>query len=447
MTKTFLVNPRDGSSGRRWSSQGMMAGALSVAGLGMLLVTGLALRTDRSAHWNLCIALVILSGFIAIVATRIAAKVPARIGLTIVISFAIVLRIAALSEPPMFSGDVYRYVWDGRVQAAGINPYRYVPADEALAGLRDAAVFPKIERAGDAHTIYPPVAQFFFAAVARLGDSTMAMRLALIGCDIAILIILIDLLRALGKPPALAVAYAWHPLAIWEIANNGHVEALMVALVMIGMWLLARRRRFAAGIAIALAVLVKPYAAVALPACWRPWDWRLPVAVIAVATACYLPYVGVGTGVFGYLPGYLTEEGYRDGQGFWLVVVARTIFGNVPGLVPLYLALAATSLGYFALRAAFRPCGSPAARLGDVASLLLCALFFLSPNNPWYYLVLVPLIPVCGAPAWVLSISGFTLYLDYANSDMIDIVWKGVFNLAFLIALLTPRLRAGISKR
>ncbi len=125
----------------------------------------------------------------------------------------------------------------------------------------------------------------------------------------------------------------------------------------------------------------------------------------------------------------------------------RTIFGNVPGLVPLYLASAAASLGYFALRAAFRPCASPETKLRDVASLLLCALFFLSPNNPWYYLVLVPFIPVRGAPAWVLSIGGFTLYLAYADSDMIDIVWKGVFNLAFLLALLTPWLRAGISKR
>ena len=61
---------------------------------------------------------------------------------------------------------MYRYVWDGRVQLAGINPYRYVPAADQLAFLRDAAVYPNINRAEYAHTVYPPVAQAIFALAA-----------------------------------------------------------------------------------------------------------------------------------------------------------------------------------------------------------------------------------------------------------------------------------------
>ena len=436
------VHRVDSPIGRRPSHDAAMTGALSVAGLCMLLGTGYVAQTHRFLDWNLLVALVMLSGLITIVATTIAAKVPAGVGLVIVMSFAVALRIAALGQPPIFSTDIYRYIWDGRVQGAGINPYRYVPIDQALADLRDAAIFPNIDRAGDAHTLYPPVAQLFFAAVARIGESTVCMRLALIGCEIVTLAILVDLLRRLHKPPALAVAYAWHPLAIWDIANNGHVEALMVALSMSGIWLLVRHRRTAAGIAMALATLVKPYAAVALAACWRPWDWRLPAIVIGVVVACYLPYLGAREGVFGFLPVYLTEEGFWDGQGLWLALVARTIFGNFPGLVPLYLALAAAISGFFALRAAFRPVRSAELIVGDVASLFLCALFFLSPNHPWYYLVLVPLIPIGGgAPAWVLTIGGLALYLDYDDSDMIDLVWKGALNVAFLIAVLASRLR------
>ena len=79
------------------------------------------------------------------------------------------------------------------------------------------------------------------------------------------------------------MAWAWHPLVIWEIANNGHADALMVALLMIGVWLLVRNRRVAGAVAMALATLVKPYAVVALPAFWRPWDWRAPAAAIATA--------------------------------------------------------------------------------------------------------------------------------------------------------------------
>ena len=86
---------------------------------------------------------------------------------------------------PLLSSDIYRYVWDGRVQAAGINPYRYFPAHEALAFLRDGTIFPHINRAEFAVTIYPPVAQFFFFVVTRIGESVTVMRFALLGCTVS----------------------------------------------------------------------------------------------------------------------------------------------------------------------------------------------------------------------------------------------------------------------
>ena len=96
------------------------------------------------------------------------------------LAVAIAMRLPVLLAPPFLSSDVYRYVWDGRVQVAGINPYRYVPADPALPPLRDAAIFPHINRADTARTIYPPAAQLVFQAVARVSDSVIAMKLAMV---------------------------------------------------------------------------------------------------------------------------------------------------------------------------------------------------------------------------------------------------------------------------
>ena len=93
------------------------------------------------------------------------------------------LRGYVLLFDPLLSSDIYRYIWDGRVQAAGINPYRYFPAHDALAALRDATIFPRINRADYAVTIYPPVAEFFFLIVTRIGEKTNVMRLALLGCE------------------------------------------------------------------------------------------------------------------------------------------------------------------------------------------------------------------------------------------------------------------------
>jgi len=255
------------------------------------------------------------SGLITIFATRCAVNVPVRTGLIIVLGFALAMRLALVGVEPLLSTDLYRYIWDGRVQAAGINPYLYAPADPALAALRDAAIYPHINRADYAVTAYPPIAEMFFFVVSRISETATMMRLAMVGCEIVIAAIVIDLLRRLALPATAVVAYAWHPLAVWEISNNGHVEALMVALMMLGVWLLVRAQRVGGAIAVTLAALAKPYAVLILPVFWRPWDWRVPLAIAATILACYLPYLGAGAGVFGFLgQGYLSEEGFTNGS-------------------------------------------------------------------------------------------------------------------------------------
>jgi hypothetical protein len=436
---TDIANP----ARRVWTSGATSLAVLGLLGIAASLVTTVALRMHGSgwtpdSQWNLFVLLLVLTAVIAITATKVAEKAPAGIALTIICVVALAMRLIVLSVDPILSEDIYRYVWDGRVQAAGINPYRYIPVDAALAHLRDAVIYPKIDRASYANTIYPPVAQMFFLAVTRIAESITVMRLALIGCEIVTFLALIDLLRRFNKPVTLAVAYAWHPLAVWEVANNGHVDALMVTLVMIGAWLVARHRRVAAGVFVALAALVKPYAIAALPACWRPWDWKLPLAVMLAIIACYLPYLGVGTGVFGFLfTGYIHEEGLQSGQGFWLVHAARTAFGNIPGLVPLYLALAAGTLGLLALRVAFARDPSPERSVRDMAMLLMVGLVLLSPNYPWYYLVVVAFIPIGGGtPAWVLSVGAILgLNIVYPDYEARFLLWKGLITVGFLIAV------------
>lgn len=431
-------------AGQRDSTTSLVT--LALLGIAALLVTGIALRI-HDPHWNSFVLLLVLSGFVALAATKCAEKTPSGLGLAIIVVVAVAMRLMVLSDPPILSDDMYRYVWDGRVQGAGINPYRYVPADPALAHLRDLAIFPKINRADYATTIYPPVAQFFFFAVTRLSESITVMRLALIGCEIVTLLALVDLLRRFNKPMTLAVAYAWHPLAVWEIANSGHVDALMVMFIMVGTWLLVRHHRIAAGVLIALGALAKPYAIVALPVCWRPSDWRLPAVVALLVVACYLPYAGVGQGVLGFLlNGYLYEEGLQGGQGFWLVHAVRTAFGNIPGLLPLYVALAAGLLGSLALRSAFADERSPERSVRDIAMLLMVGLFFLSPNYPWYFLAVIPFIPIGGgAPAWALSIGAILLNLLYPDYEARFLLWKGVISAAFLITVFAATGRSALS--
>jgi alpha-1,6-mannosyltransferase len=348
-----------------------------------------------------------------------------------------VFRLLAVAADPLLSTDVYRYVWDGRVQGAGINPYAYVPAAADLAGLRDTAIYPNINRAAVAVTAYPPVAQMFFFLVTRIAETATTMRLALVACEIVTVAAVIDLLRRFSLPAGAVAAYAWHPLAIWEIANNGHVDALMVALVMLGVWLVVRVRPLAGAVAVAFAALVKPYAVLVLPAFWRPWDWRTPAAVIATAIVCYLPYLGVGSGVFGYLgAGYLAEEGLTPGgDGFWLVALVQAAAGTIPGLTAFYLSVAFAVLGGLALHIAFRADRSPQDAIRDMTVLLMTGLFFVSPNYAWYFLILVPFLAFGGgAPAWTMTLGAFLLYRPYLLPNN-DLAWKTITCGAFLVAL------------
>src|SRR5215213_4780755 len=243
--------------------------ALAAIGCGMLVFVAAGPWIIRSFGYGVFVPAVVTSGLLTIAARQISAAVPARMGLIVVLGFALAMRLLLVGEEPFLSTDLYRYIWDGRVQAAGINPYLYVPADPALAMLRDAAIYPRINRADYAVTAYPPVAEMFFFFVTRVGETAMTMRVAMVACEVVIVAVLIDLLRRLGLPVVTVAAYAWHPLAIWEIANNGHVEALMVALMMLGVWLLVRARHAAGAIAVALAMAVKPYALFVLPSFWR----------------------------------------------------------------------------------------------------------------------------------------------------------------------------------
>ena len=392
------------------------------------------------------VSLAVTSGVTAFVAANLARTAPIREGLGIVLVLAVAMRVSVAFIDPILSTDVYRYVWDGRVQAAGINPYSFVPADPALSVLRDAAIFSNINRADFAVTIYPPVAQAFFYLVTRLGENITVMRLALIACEIVTIAVVIDLLRRFDRPVTMVAAYAWHPLPIWEIANNGHVDALMIALAMAGLWLFIRMRPLASAVAIALGMLVKPYLVLMMPALWRPWDWRVPLTMISTIAICYLPYLGVGAGVLGYLgSGYLDEEDIADGDGFWLVHLANSVWDEeVPELVIIYLGAALAILGWLAVRAAWRSDRSPETTIRHVVGLLLAGLFLLSPNYSWYFLILVPFLPIVGgAPAWTFTIGAFLLYQECWCDDQPDmLVWKTALNLAFLIAASFPIARS-----
>lgn len=318
--------------------------------------------------------------------------------LIVVLVFAALFRLSILFVPPRLSDDIYRYIWDGRVQAAGINPYRYIPAEEPLKPLRDETIYPKINRRDYARTIYPPVAQMFYFTVTRFGETVTTMKAAIVACELITVLALMSLLASFGWPRHRVLVYAWHPLLIWETAGSGHVEA--VALALVALALVARRKNWDAltGLALGMATLVKLTPIVLFPALYKRWSWKMPAALASIIALSYVPYLSVGLKTaLGFLPDYTNEEGLQNGTRFYLLSLAQRALG---GLEIPNAAFAVFALGLLFAMAVWCVFARERNERSFVARGLLLATTFtvlLSPRYAWYFAWLIPflcLVPV-----------------------------------------------------
>jgi alpha-1,6-mannosyltransferase len=318
--------------------------------------------------------------------------VQGRAALIGILLVGLAMRAIVLPSPPA-SSDIYRYIWDGRVQAAGINPYRYLPADPALQTLRDDAIYPHINRADYAPTIYPPAAELVFFAATRISETPVFMKTVMIGFEGLAVWAILQLLAARGLPLSRILLYAWHPLPLWEFAGSGHVDVMAIAFLLLAFVAADRGSRILSGMALAAGVLVKYFPAVAGPAIYKRWDWRLPAAFAASLALLYLPYLGAGTKVFGFLGGYVAEEGFEQGRGIFLWQLAGTVVHLPEHAFSFYFPLAAIAMAALGLAVTIMRRGPKA----DVAAAMLLAvtfMIFFSPHYPWYFAWLIPFVSV-----------------------------------------------------
>ena len=376
----------------------------------LLVQVGLRIQQQNNLPWFVGAALA--QGLVYLVSVRlvmVGKSLPA--GLLAVLLFGILLRIGVLFAPPYLSDDIYRYVWDGRVQAAGINPYRFVPDSPELERLQEDLIFPHINRSNYAPTIYPPVAQAIFLAATRVSESITWMKAVIIGFEAVAVWALVRLLVSLGLPSERVLLYAWNPLTVWEFAGSGHVDAAAIAFLVLALWARRRNRNALTGVTLACATLIKFYPAAIFPALYRRWDWKMPAAFVGTVLAGYLPYAKVGWRALGFLPGYIEEEGLKSGERFYFWTLLHKLWPTARFDGVWYVAILLFLLLATAAWLTFRRQRSDADFLLHAAILAsLCTVLF-SPHYPWYFAWVLPLLvffPL--VPMLYLSVAGFLLY-------------------------------------
>ena len=370
----------------------------------------------------------------------------------VIVVGAVILQVVALTRGPTTSDDVYRYVWDGRVQFSGTDPYAYPPVSAHLAHLRDSSLFlpPRTHctwpipngcsliNRPTVRTIYPPVAQLIFDAGHALSfgaGGSGGVRAFQVLAALGVLGVTVLLLRASlrsGRPLWPVALWAWSPRVVIEYGNNAHVDWAAV-LLSLGCLELARRGRPGwTGLLLAAAALTKIYPALVGAAVLRRRPWVVVAVAAAAVVAAYLPHVlAAGTDVIGYLPGYLHEEGYNSGTRLLLLgAVLPHPLDTVAGV----LAIAAAAL-WCARR--------PSADVPEGSAVVLVGVAFLvtTPSYGWYAGLLLALavlarrlewVPVAFAPAFVYlvraEVSRASWYgtTIYAVAGGLTVAWLAV---------------------
>jgi hypothetical protein len=341
-----------------------------------------------------------------------------RATLAIVFVVAVACRMPALFGPPHLSSDIYRYVWDGIVQHAHISPYRYVPGDPELAFLRapHQEIFDHINRRDYAHTIYPPVAQMLFYFITAISPTVTCMKIAMVLFEGVTVAALMALLKELGRAREQVLLYAWCPLLVWEVAGGGHLDSAGMAFISLALLARMRRKPVAAGMLLGIAVMIKFYPLVLLPALWwrddrsRGVAWKMPATAAGVIALGYACYAGVGIRVFGFLGGYAQEEGLETGTRYFLLDLAR----RLPGLHDLptaafYVFCGAVFVGLmvWAWRTACQPGSARDAFLGPAFAMAAALMLLFSPHYAWYILWLVPFFALMPNLPIVVYLMGF----------------------------------------
>jgi alpha-1,6-mannosyltransferase len=283
-----------------------------------------------------------------------------------------------LLTPPGSDDDIHRYLWDGRVQRLGYNPYIVVPSDPALGGLHTLET--RTLNNPDLPSPYPPGAELFFRAVTAIHESIFALKVAFVVCDLAIVLVLLDILPSSQQGTHWVLAYAWNPLLATEVAGSGHIDIVGVLLLLVSIAALGRRWRAVAALAFGLAVAVKLLPIVLLPLYWRRIRLRDGALAAAVVGLLYVPFFNHGRIPIGSLGTYVQSFRFNDPVFATLERVAA------PQLV-VGLAVLVGLLAAIWLRGKSVAWSSDAFAWPMAASLLCAPVVY-----PWYLLWLLPFL-------------------------------------------------------
>jgi hypothetical protein len=363
------------------------------------------------------IALLIVGGCVHLYLARnafgVSARDPSTSSRTLkrILIIAVLLRVPLLFTEPALSDDVWRNLWDGRVQVAGENPYIHGPRDPALSHLRDDVTWPRINHP-QYRTIYPPFGQMSAAAAGAVATVTglpelLAWKLLVVLIELLGMTMLGRALAGRGNPAPL-VLWAWSPLAVFEFSGGGHIDSIALGLSGAAAALWLREGHAGAGALFAGAVMTKflPFPA-GLGFVGAKGSSRAALAFLATAVLLTIPYIAAGPHIIEQLGvyagnwefnGVLNRWLWIDSWGYTLAALpgaGETLNGIEKGTGRLIAWIIVLAAGFISARRGTDPF--------LVARRTLALFLAIQPTiYPWYLANLLPWL--CLSPSWSVAV-------------------------------------------
>ena len=364
-------------------------------------------------------------------------RLPAdRRTLLTILAGAFLFRLILIPSVPVHENDIYRYIWDGKVAASGINPYKYAPMYasikpaanepqddfETLKSLRDQD--PKFYRRisyKDVPTIYPPLTQAVFAASTLMAPGSIwVMKLWFVLFDMGVVFLVYGILKQLKQNPLYVIIYAWNPLVLKEFANSGHYDALAICCVMAAVYSGLKNKYILSSVCLGLGVLSKFYPLIFIPFFLLKKRYGAFFTSLAVIVCGYLPFyfwgeadsagIFAGLGIYAHkwnINGFLFEltNSLLSLSGSDLYIVSKMVCACLFSVVWLFI--------FFNAQAVTRK-----------MFLSVAALFLLSPvGDPWYFCWVIPFLCIyrnvsLTALSYLLILSYFEFTRDFGAFQM-----------------------------
>lgn len=383
---------------------------------------------DLRAHVPETVTLLVLANLFYLVSCYLVGRGPNgaesdRFGLAVV-CLGVILRLIVWPLAPALSDDPYRYRWEGKLQAAGGNPYAVRPVDPAWTGLRDET-YPRIP-GRDFKAVYGPlieqIERWTYRAVAAAGMSperqVFWFKLPFALCDLGAMAALWLLLAAHGLPRARLLIYAWSPLTVMEFWATGHNDSVVVLLIALALVAAAKNRWTWAFTALSLAAGAKVWPVLLFPLFigwkrFRPLRWWQWSVLIPIAGLLALPYWTNVTENLQFMSGFM--GGWRNNDSLFGLILWVT--KDLYRAKYTAFAIATTVVAFLTLRAV------PLER----ASLWAIALMLMVSANchPWYLTWLLPLLVLFPVPGLLLWTALVTLAYSAVVSWVALGEWQG----------------------